>query len=72
MRYELQVESSRQYQTVFFYSQFNTYYKDDDLDVYESYSCSVSNQADAFSEAGPTEEVSVFVFNYHGTKMLKD
>mgnify|MGYP001626545861 CR=1 FL=1 len=40
------------------------------LDLYESFSCSVSNQADAFSEEGPTEGVSLFTYNYYGKKLM--
>ena len=41
-------------------------------DVYESHSCSVSNEADAFGESGPTPGKSVFVYNYYGPELLKD
>ena len=40
------------------------------LDLYESFSCSVSNQADAFSEDGPTEGESLYTTNYYGQKLL--
>ena len=71
---ELQIESTRQYQTVVFYSQF----KDEEAslelgeDVYESYTCAVSNQADAFDANGPDEGVTLFFYNYYGTQLMVD
>ena len=41
-------------------------------DFWESYSCALSNEGDAFSEEGPTDGKSVFWHNYRGLKLLKD
>ena len=71
---ELQIESTRQYQTVVFYSQF----RDENAtlaqgeDVYESYTCAVINQADAFDDSGPDQGVSLFFYNYYGKQRLVD
>ena len=43
-----------------------------DGQFWESYSCSLSNEGDAFSEEGPTDGKSVFWKNYRGTNLLKD
>ena len=40
--------------------------------MFESHSCSVSNEADAFHPDGPTIGKSVFAFNYYGDKLLVD
>ena len=71
---ELQIESTRQYQTVVFYSQF----RDENAtlaqgeDVYESYTCAIINQADAFDDNGPDQGVSLFFYNYYGKQRLVD
>ena len=73
MRYELQIESSRQYQTVFFYSQFlDVAAAEHEEEMWESHSCSVSNEADAFAASGPTIGKSLFYFNYYGSKLFVD
>ena len=41
-------------------------------EIFESHSCSVSNEADAFGESAPTLGKSVFVYNYYGSGLLKD
>ena len=41
-------------------------------EIFESHSCSVSNEADAFQAAGPTKGKSLFVFNYYGANKILD
>ena len=41
-------------------------------EMYESHSCSVSNEADAFKAAGPTKGNSLFVYNYYGPNLIHD
>ena len=52
---ELQIESTRQFQTVVFYSQFldANVTETSGKEVFESWSCSLSNVADAFDADGP-------------------
>ena len=40
--------------------------------MYESHSCSVSNESDAFKAAGPTKDKSLFVYNYYGPNLIHD
>ena len=71
---ELQIESTRQFQTVVFYSQFLDANATETagVDIFESWSCSVSNVADAFDEDGPDEGNSLFFYNYYGSNLLVD
>ena len=41
-------------------------------DVFESYTCAISNEADAFDRDGPDEGVSLFFYNYYGKNRLVD
>ena len=74
IRYELQVQSSRQYQTVFFYSQFLNEDVTAQLgkEYWESFSCSLSNEADGLIEFGPNEGKSLTTANYFGQNLFID
>ena len=41
-------------------------------EIFESWSCSVSNAADAFKKDGPDEGNSLFFYNYYGPSLLVD
>ena len=71
---ELQIESTRQFQTVVFYSQFLDANATETAgkEVFESWSCSLSNVADAFDADGPTVGNSLFFYNYYGSNLLVD
>ena len=74
MDFDLSIESARQFQTVVFFSQF----RDDEgsikagQDIFESFSCSIANVADAFDEDGPQLGDSLFFYNYYGKNLLQD
>ena len=55
MNFDLAIESSRQFQTVVFYSQFVD--KEASVEaghnIYESWTCSLANVADAVDASGP-------------------
>ena len=69
---ELQIESTRQYQTVVFYSQFLdvNVTETQGFEVFESWSCSISNTADAFDSNGPDEGNSLTFYNYYGSNLM--
>ena len=59
---------------MFFFSQFvdevNSVVGEPEL--YESHSCSVTNEADAFKEGGPTIGASTEFNNYYGNRLLME
>ena len=71
---DLSIESSRQFQTVVFFSQFVDQKASEEAGhkIYQSWSCSLSNAWDAFDENGPEEGDSLFFFNYYGKNLIQD
>ena len=66
---------------MYFYSQFldplavstTAGTEEEEEEVFESHSCSISNEADGLKDqGGPTVGKSVFAFNYNGVKILRD